>query len=98
MDVVRTKLSVQTGQTIWVGGVVIGLVRSIGLDERGKDAHGAVVIVGKLDDAGHLGKVDVGSRVDLPPAATGIESMVVCGDVVRMHVSIDPGKHVRVMR
>ena len=51
MDVVRTKLSVQTGQTIWVGGVVIGLVRSIRLDERGKDAHGAVVIVGKLDDA-----------------------------------------------
>ena len=68
MEVVRAKLSVQAGQTVRVGRVVVGLVRGIGLNKRGEDTHGAVMIVGKLDDAGHLGEVDVGSRVDLPPA------------------------------
>lgn len=77
MDVVGTELPVEAGQTVQISSVVVCLIWGVRLDERGENTYGAVVIVSKLDDTGHLGKIDVGSRVDLPPTTPIVERMTV---------------------
>ena len=97
VTVVGSELTVEAGQTLRSGGVVVHLVGGIGLDQGGEQADRAVVIVGDLEDATHLREVDVGSGVDLPPATTCIAEVAVRNDVVVVGVTVDPGQDVRVV-